>query len=161
MNLGRLQPVMLRLAMLSCIKLAAAPFGLFAQTVTIHVRVLDGRTGHILSGMNLAFVDYHTDRDGGPRNDLNGRVTIKTSADGDLYVAEPNAQGILVFNAFYDPNTRTYGDEHLYPVSTIIASGFVAKNNCSKISAAAKLGELVIFIRPTTWWERFVAGMKS
>jgi hypothetical protein len=37
----------------------------------------------------------------------------------------------------------------------------VAKNNCSKVSAAAKAGELVIFIRPTTWWERFVSGMKS
>jgi hypothetical protein len=40
-------------------------------------------------------------------------------------------------------------------------SGLVTKNKCGKVSVAAKAGELVIFIRPTTWWERFVAGMRS
>jgi hypothetical protein len=174
-NCGRLQLVALRLAMLSCIQLAAAPMGLLAQTVTIHVRVLDGRTGHYLSGKNLAFVDYHTDDNGGHHDDLNGRMTVKTSVDGDSYVASPDDHGVLVFNGmgingawtpctrqrFYDSNTRTYGNEHLYPVSMIVASGLVAKNNCSKISAAAKPGELVIFIRPATWWEKFVSGMES
>jgi hypothetical protein len=125
--------------------------------------------------MNLAFVDYHTDENGGYRDDLNGRKYVTTSADGDSYIANPDAHGVLVFNGmdrngiwtpcskqgFYDSNTRTYGNDYLYPVSTIVDSGLVAKNNCSKVSAAAKAGELVIFIRPTTWWERFVSGMKS
>jgi hypothetical protein len=97
-NSGRLQLVVLRLAMLSCVQLAAAPIGLFAQTVTIHIRLLDGRTGHYLSGMNLAFVDYHTDDNGGHHDDLNGRMTVKTSAEGDSYVANPDAHGVLVFN---------------------------------------------------------------
>lgn len=150
-------------ALLLC-TFASAPFGLVAETVSIHVRVLDGGTGHNLSGLNLAFVDYHTDHKGGHREDLNGRTPVQTSADGDLYSAEPDAQGLLVFNGmgiggawtpctrqpFYDRNRQTYGSDYLYPVSTIIASGFVAKNDCSKISAATKPGELVIFIRPTT-----------
>jgi hypothetical protein len=174
-NWGRLQLVVLKLAMLLCIQLAATPMGLFGQTVTIRVRVLDGRTGHYLSGMNLAFVDYHTDDNDGHHDDLNGRMSVKTSADGDSYVANPDAQGVLVFNGMgidgawtpcsrqklYDTNTRTYGKEYLYPVSTIVATGLVAKNNCSKISATVMPGELVIFIRPTTWWEKFVAGMES
>lgn len=161
--------------MLSCFQLPAVPIGLFAQTVAIHVRVLDGRTGHSLSGMNLAFVDYHTDENGGYHDDLNGRNTVKTSAEGDSYIASPDAHGVLVFNGmgingmwtpctrqrFFDSNTRTYGDEYLYPVSTIVSSGLVAKNTCSKLNAVAKRGELVIFIRPTTWWERFVWGMRS
>jgi hypothetical protein len=85
----RLQMVALRSAILSCILFAVAPIGFLAQTATIHVRVLDGRTGKKLSGMNLAFVDYHTDPDGSTHDDLNGRMTVKTSVDGDSYTANP------------------------------------------------------------------------
>jgi hypothetical protein len=165
----------LKISILWFFQLAAAPIALVAQTATIHIRVIDGRTGHSLSGMNLAFVDYHTDENGGHRDDLNGRKYVTASADGDSYIANPDALGVLVFNGmgrngfwtpcskerFYDSNARTYGKDYLYPVSTIVELGLVAKNNCSKVSAAAKSGELVIFIRPTTWWERFVSGMKS
>lgn len=62
---------------------------------------------------------------------------------------------------FYDSAARTYGAEHLYLVSTILGSGLVAKNSCSKMTAAAKPGELVIFVRHSTSWERFIWGMKS
>lgn len=171
---GRLKLLALNISILLCFQLTAPNF-LVAQTATIHVRVVDGRTGHSLPGMNLAFVDYHTDENGGHRDDLNGRKHVAASADGDSYIANPDAHGVLVFigmgrdgfwtpcskQKFYDSNTRTYGTDYLYQVSTIVNSGLVAKNSCSKVSAAAKSGELVIFIRSTTWWERFVAGMKS
>ncbi len=55
--------VALRTAIFWCILFALAPTGLLAQTAAIHRRVLDGRTEKNLAGMNLAFVDYHTDRD--------------------------------------------------------------------------------------------------
>jgi hypothetical protein len=175
MKSERLQVVALGATMLSCILFAIFPIALLAQTATIRVRVLDGRTGKDLPGMNLRFVDYHTDRDGSTHADLNGRMTVDTSADGDSYIASPDAHGVLVFGGMgnsgdwtpctrqklYDSDTRTYGTELLYPVSTIVASGLVAKNNCSKRTAAAKLGELVIFIRPTTWWEKLIWGMES
>lgn len=175
MNSERLQIVALRTAILSCILFAAAPIRLLAQTATIHVRVLDGRTGKNLSGMNLAFVDYHTDPDGSTHADLNGRMTVRTSVDGDSYTANPGAHGVLVFNwldkdgvwipctrqKLYDSDTRTYGSEYLYPVSTIVASGLVANNNCSRRTATAKPGELIIFVRPATWWEKFIWTMKA
>jgi hypothetical protein len=170
---GRLKFLALKISILWCFQLAASIL-LVAQTVTIHVRVIDGRTGHSVSGMNLSFVDYHTDENG-PGDELNGRKYVTTSADGDSYIANPDAHGVLVFlvmgrdgfwtpyskQKFYDNNKQTYGNDYLYPVSTIVNSGLVAKNNCSKVSAAAKPGELVIFIRPTTRWERFVSGMRS
>ncbi len=165
----------MRTAILSCILFAVAPTGLLAQAATIHIRVLDGRTGKNLSGMNLTFVDYHTDPDGSTDAGLNGRMIVKTSADGDSYVANPEAHGVLVFNVLgssaawvpctrqklYDSKTRTYGSEHLYPVSTIVASGLVAHNSCSRRAATAKPGELVIFVRPPTWWEKFIYVWKS
>jgi hypothetical protein len=166
--------VALRKTILSFVLFAVAPIELLAQPVTIHVRVLDGRTGKNLSGMNLAFVDYRTDWNGSTRSDLNGRMTVKTSVDGDSYIATPDAHGVLVFNGlgngvwtpctrqkFYDSDTQTYGKEHLYAVSTIVASGLVAKNNCSRRTATAMPGELDIFVRRATWWEKFIWGMKS
>jgi hypothetical protein len=165
----------LKTAVLSSLLFAATPIRLVAQTATIHLRVLDGRTGKNLSGMNPVFVDYHSGRDLSTHaDDLHGRVPVKTSADGDSYVANPDPHGVLVFaglgsgtwttctgQKFYGSDTRTYGSEHLYWVSTIVVSGLVAKNNCSKRTATAKPGELVIFVRPATWWEKFVAGMRS
>ena len=176
MELPRVQIVALRTA--TCILFAVAPIGpieLLAQTATIHIRVLDGRTGKNLSGMNLTFVDYHTNPDGSTHVDLSGRMLVKTSADGDSYIANPDAHGVLVFNGLgrngawipctrqklYDSDTRTYGSEHLYPVSTIVASGLVANNNCGRKTAAAKPGELIIFVRPPTWWEKFIWAWKS
>ena len=175
MNCERLQIAALKKTILTCILFAAASIGLLAQTAPIHIRVLDGRTGKNLSGMNLTFVDYHNDRDGSTHADLNGRMIVKTSADGDSYVANPDALGVLVFNVLgssgawmpctrqklYDSNTRTYGGEHLYPVSTIVASGLVANNSCSTRTATAKPSELIIFVRPPTWWEKFIWVWKS
>lgn len=170
MNRERLQIATLKKTMLSCIVLAIAPIGLLAQTARIHVRVIDGRTGKNLSGRTLTFVDYHNYRNGSLDGDLNGRKTVKASADGDSYIANPDAHGVLVFEVlgidgawrpctrqkFYDRNARTYGNEYLYPVSTIMASGLVAKNDCRRRTATAGPGELIIFIRPTTWRERFI-----
>lgn len=176
MIFSRLQIVALRKTMLSCILFAAGPIGLLAQTATIHVRVLDGRTGKNLSGMNLRLLDYHTGADGSTHDDLGGRMTVETSPDGDSYVANPDAHGVLVFSGLgnvtgawtpctrqkrYDSHSWTIGNEYLYPVPTVVSSGFVAKNSCSKATATAKPGELVIFIRPVTWWEIFIWVFKS
>ena len=165
--------VLLKLALLLCFQFVIVPKLLFGQATAIHVRVVNGRTGHTIPAMSFGFVDYHTDENGQYRDDLNGRKTVTTSVDGDSYIANPDAHGVLVFNGygymwttcssqkFYDSTTRTYGSDYLYPVSTIISSGLVTKNKCGKATASANAGELVIFIRPTTWWERFVAGMRS
>ena len=174
MECMRLGFLALKIPVLLTLQLVA-PVLLNAQTTTIHVRVVDGRTGASLPGMKLAFVDYHNGGSGGAHDDLSGRKYVTTSAVGGLYIATPDVHGVLVFNGmgrdgmwttcsnqkFYDSTSQTYGSDYLYPVSTIMNSGLVTKNRCGKVSEAAKPGELVIFIRPTTWWERFVAGMRS
>src|SRR5215831_15250024 len=106
MNCDLLQVVALRTTLLSCILSAAAPIALLAQTATIHVRVLDGHTGKNLSGMNLAFVDYHSGPDGSTHADLDGRMPVKTSVEGDSYVANPGPLGVLVFNGLGSVNGR-------------------------------------------------------
>ncbi len=175
MAFGHLRSCPLRTILLTCVPLAMFPAGVPGQAVTIHVRLLDGRTGENLSGMDLAFVDYSRNRDGTVHADLNGRTTVTTTRDGDVYAANPDAHGVLVFGGvgnggdwipcsrqkLYDSATRTYGTEHLYSVSTVVLLGLVTTNSCSKKTFAAKPGELVIFLRHSTWWEKFIWGMES
>ena len=125
--------------------------------------------------MTLVFVDYHSDENGRSPDKLNGRKAVTSSVDGDSYIANPETNGVLVFDVlgkdsmwtpcskqkFYDADTGNYGTDYLYPVSKIAVAGFVAKNDCGRRGTVAKPGELVIFVRLTTWWERFVSGMKS
>jgi hypothetical protein len=167
----------LRTILLTCVPLAMFPAAVPGQAVTIHVRLLNGRNGEKISGMDLTLVDYSRDRDGTIHADLdlNGRTTVTTTRDGDLYAATPDAHGVLVFGGvgnggdwvpcsrqkLYDSATRTYGTEHLYSVSTIVLSGLVTTNSCSKKTFGAKPGQLVIFLRHSTWWERFIWGMES
>ena len=165
----------LRGTILWCVLCVVSQIVLVGQVAPIHVRVLDGRTGENLSGMSLSFVDYSRDRDGTTHADLNGRTVVTTSRDGESYIAEPDAHGVLVFGGLgnggdwipcsrqklYDSATQTYGTEHLYSVSTVVLSGLVAKNSCSKKTVTAQPGELVIFLRHSTWWERFIWGMES
>jgi hypothetical protein len=162
------------MAMSACVLCALTPIRL-AQGVTIRVRVYDGRTGKNLSGMNLELIDYHNEQAQSTGDDLNGRTHVGTSPNGESYTARTDPKGVLVFaglgrngywtqcskQKFYDSSERKYGSEYLYPVSTIAASGLVAANSCSKKTATATPGELVIFVRPSTWWERFIAGLRS
>lgn len=41
-----------------------------------------------------------------------------------------------------------------YSIKKILESGITASNTCGKIKAEPKPGELIIFERPTTFWER-------
>ena len=160
---------------LFCLQPTCTLTRLSAQMVTIRISVLDGHTGRALTGQDLGFVDYHPNDNERPPGDLNGRATVTTVTDGNLYKAIVFYHGVLVFNIlgagyawtpcsrqkFFDSATGKYGQDHLYPVATIAASGLVTHNDCGKGTAVPKPGELVLFLQRTTWWERFVAGMRS
>ncbi len=158
-----------RLLQIGCAALACLCMSIIchAQQTTIRIRVLDGRSGKNLSGPELDFVDYHSDTTNDP---LNGRTSVQTTRDGDAYIANPNMNGVLLFDVLgtqglwvpcvrqkiYDETAKTYGSEHLYPVSTIVTTGLVTKNSCSNRTATANPGELVLFLRRTTLWEYFL-----
>lgn len=174
MNGGRLPIVALRKILLACFLIAVAPIGAPAQTAAIRVLVVDGRTGKSLSGMDLTFVEYHSGHGGDAHPDVAGQIQVKTTVDGDSYVANPDAHGVLIFGRFetgywtpctrqkrYDWKTETFGNEYLYPVSAIVSTGLVSKNTCSRKTATLTPGELIIFIRPATWWERFIWAMET
>ncbi len=140
--------VTLRKAILTSILSAVSPAILLAQTATIHLSLLDERTGKSLSGMHLAFVDYYADRDGTTHADLNGRTTVTISPDGDLYILQ--AQTLMGFWSLAGWVMMAIGYRVLGKNFTI---------------ATREHTELSIFIRflqssVQVWWRRIAAAKR-
>lgn len=41
-----------------------------------------------------------------------------------------------------------------FPTQKVLEQGIVTANTCGKATASPKPGEVVIFVRPLTWWEK-------
>jgi hypothetical protein len=41
-----------------------------------------------------------------------------------------------------------------FPTKRIIDQGIVTANTCGKATSSPRPGELIIFVRPLTWWEK-------
>jgi hypothetical protein len=72
---------------------------------------------------------------------------------------------MVLIRATYDSAMVTYANcdsakekqnpvPHWYDVSTILTSGVVAPNGCSKMTETAKPGEFVFFVRKENWREK-------
>ena len=42
-----------------------------------------------------------------------------------------------------------------YPMAKVLHDGIVSSNTCGKANATAEPGEIILFVRPLTWWEKF------
>jgi hypothetical protein len=131
---------------------------LYAQNeTTITVRMMDGKTGHLISTTNfLVWIDHqktvHAD-------------WVQRNPDGTGGLTIPRDAKLLSIHGTYDKAMETYlncdsvGDkptpvERWYEVSQILSSGVVAPNSCSKLKEIAKPGEFVFFVRKVNWREK-------
>lgn len=48
-----------------------------------------------------------------------------------------------------------------YPLNEILQHGAVSENRCGKARAKAKPGELILFIKPLSFWRRLLDGFRS
>jgi hypothetical protein len=144
-----------------------------AQTVTI--KLVNGRNGHPMSNSHVnvwvgtkrkeAMV-IPTDKDGIARlrlTDSDDEVDLhmREKCIGDNVVIDPivkydeNFQVNVGFVICY-PNVRDYSWLATTNISTkqLLQQGIVWPNTCGKAIASPKPGELVIFVRPLSWWEK-------
>jgi hypothetical protein len=132
--------------------------GLHAQTEnTIHIRLLDGKTGLPLKASNyMVRIDHHDT----PHNDW-----VHMDDDGTVTVTLPPDAREIAIKATYDFSTQTYINcdaaketdkerDLWYPLAQILQSGVVAPNECSLTHYTAKPGEFVFFVRKRTWREQ-------
>jgi len=132
--------------------------GLHAQTEnTIHIRLLDGKTGLPVKASNyLVRIDHH---------DTAHNEWVKINDDGTVDVTLPSDARELSVKATYDMSTETYINCEIakesdkqrdtwYPIAQILKTGVVAPNECSPTQYTAKPGEFVFFVRKRNWLEQ-------
>jgi hypothetical protein len=146
---------------------------LCAQIVTI--KLVNGRNGHPMwnSHVNVwvgtkrkeAMVIL-TDKDGIARlrltdNDDEVALHMREKYSGDNVVIDPivkydekfrvNVPFVICY-----PHVRDYSWLAITNISTkqLLEQGIVWPNTCGKPTASPKAGELIIFVRPLSWWEK-------
>ncbi|MDR3754709.1 MAG: hypothetical protein P4K93_12195 [Terracidiphilus sp.] len=130
---------------------------LHAQTEnTIHIRLLDGKTGQPVKASNyLVRIDHH---------DTAHNDWVKINDDGTVLVTLPSDAREIAVKATYDMSTETYINcdiakesdkqrDTWYPIAQILKSGVVTPNECSQTHYTAKPGEFVFFVRKLNWRE--------
>lgn len=128
---------------------------LHAQDVnTIHIRLLDGKTGQPVKADNfLVRVDHHET----VHNDW-----VQIADDGTVTVTLPGDAKEISVKATYDMSMETYINcetakesdkerDTWYPIADILKTGKVASNECSKTNYSAKPGEFTFFVRKRGW----------
>ncbi len=144
---------------LAGLAMALAVFvALHAQDVkTISVKLRDGKTGALVKASNfLVRIDHH---------DTVLNEAVQMNDDGTVIVTVPADATEISFKATYNGSMETYincdaakqSDKERdiwYPIATILKSGVVAPNECSKTSYSAKPGEFVFFVRKRDWRDR-------
>ena len=122
------------------------PSSAYAQSASIRLRLIDGRNGKQFSaeyeqawyagGYTIIAIRSH---------DASGVDTITLEKSASIWVAA---------NGYHDcrpkKNIRAKAS---YSVTEIATNGIVTKNDCGKATVIAKPGELILFVRPLTWWE--------
>lgn len=148
--------------------------GLCAQEIKI--KLVDGRNGHPLGNtcMDVYVGKEQVDPVRIP-TDSNGIATFHLTADssevdishqgsecGPYGAIDPvfqysNEIRVHVGYVLCQAKEKDYSWLWIYHYATkdLTQSGIVAPNTCGKATEERKPGELVIFVRPLTWWEKW------
>lgn len=144
----------------------------------LEIRLVDGRNGHPMVGTTSyvnAWVGTErkeaivipTDRDGNAKLLLTldpGKVNIPDTSNnsGSIIVANP----VVKYNESFRINVpyalcgsggSNYSWLMLRNFSTkqVLEHGYVSPNTCGKTMASPKPGQVILFVRPLSWWEKF------
>jgi hypothetical protein len=141
----------------------------------LRIKLVDGRNGHPIANSHVNVwvgntrkdaMAIPTDKDGVAtlclaENDGEADVNERGKACGDIGVINPVVKYHDSFrvNAGYvlcQTNKPDYSWLSIEQFSTkeVLRSGVVTANVCGKAKASAEPGELTIFVRPLTFWEK-------
>ena len=121
---------------------------------TIHIRLLDGKTGLPVEADNyLVRIDRHeTEHNEWVRINDDGSVVVTLPADAKEISVKATYN--MAINTYINCDAAKESDKERdiwYPIAQIIEKGLVAPNECSKTQYKAKPGEFVFFVRKRSW----------
>lgn len=121
----------------------------FCLSQSITVRLLDGKSGKPLSNLDVVIYGMHKDR---PLPIVSEGDTYKLDVAGEesLQFGEAKYSTPKIVNFIPCQPSLVFAD-----VKQIQAKGSSSLNRCSKKTYQVMPGELIIFLRKMTWWERW------
>lgn len=150
--------------------------GMCVHAQTIRIKVVNGKSGHPIAGAcvnigmgtkgNAAAMAIPTDKDGVASfrlTDDNATINTQTkwTACGYFGVVNPvvkYADSIRINIGYVScqPHAPHYSWLLMMTFSTenLLRSGVVTANACGKATASPDPGEIVLFVRPLTFWEK-------
>lgn len=149
-------------------------FGATLSAQTIQIRLVDGRNGHAIELTCIGVYVSTFDKVLGIRTDKNGIARLHfTENDSKIdTVSRPNGCGdwpvidpvvkyseFISINAGYvlcQPHAPDYSWLATKKLSTkeVLQSGVATPNTCGKATESPSPGEIVLFVRPLTFWEK-------
>ncbi len=156
---GRLIAVMLILLSVPLGNVGSCSQSPSGQDRTIIIRMLDSETGKQIP--TYSFTVYFGESLKSARWGRPPDLWVHPDKEGTGQMTPPRNAAVLSLQAPDGPDGWAYMKcdtvskfgryrDHWYSINTILGSGIVAPNQCSKKSTAAKPGEFVFFVRPMT-----------
>ncbi len=167
----------------------AVTFALLGTSTVAHgqeirVKFLDGRTGRPVTyeGAQLSVEGYKKGFLSAPANNKQGTARFVYTGksiraiwppntklrypwmrelptalppDAERIAAGPEGGAEVCWKMGFPPHNPWY------PLSEILQHGAVSENHCGKARAKAKPGELILFIKPLSFWRRLLDGFRS
>ena len=159
----------------ACITFMASSWGLTLNAQTIRIKLLNGKNGHPLAGrcVNVWVGSGRKDALDLPTNQ-DGVASLKLTQDD----AEIDTQHVwkdcglfgvinpivkysdqIRINASYvscEPHTADFSWLAIkaFPTKEIVQSGIATANTCGKAKASPEPGEIILFVRPLSFWEK-------
>lgn len=145
------------------------------QAQTIRIKLVNGRTGRAVAGacVNVwvgnerkSALAIPTDNDGVASLRLTNRdaevnAQKRWKECGDLGVTDPvvkDASSIRINVGYVLCQLRradhTWLATQSFDTKQVLQSGIVSANTCGKAKALPTPGEVVLFVRPLSWWEK-------
>jgi hypothetical protein len=158
-----------------CLVLVVSSRGLTLNAQTVRIRLLDGKNGHPFAGkcVNVWVGSGRKEAMALPTNqDAIASLNLtQNSAQVDTYLVW-KACGLLgvinpivkysdqiEINTSYvscEPHTPDFSwlAMKAFPTKEIVQSGIVTANTCGKAKASPEPGEIILFVRPLSFWEK-------
>ena len=141
--------------------------GLFGNAQSIRIKLVNGRNGRPIANTHVNVwvgterkdaLAIPTDKDGVARLYL-GEKNAEIDTHSVLNPVVRNSDTIAVNTGYVLCETRKSDYSWLatrtFATAEVLQHGIVTANSCGKATASPQAGEIVIFVRPLTWWEEF------
>ena len=134
-----------------------APAGHAQTGKTITIRILDSKTARPVAATNFLVRINHqpaTHADWVHQNE-DRSATLTVPADATVVTIQATYDSAMqIFFNCDSALDKENPQPHWYPVSTILTSGVVAPNGCSKMKETAQPGDFIFFVRRANFRER-------